>query len=114
MEQFTKEKIIAKLNNLRDLKRKAICDYEYERAAELRDLIRKYTEKLEDLMNFPIELSETHFTKEEVEIKLHELKVKIQEAIARQQYDKVTVLKDEIKKYNVFLSNILNKNREEL
>lgn len=48
---MNEKKIIAKLDKLTALKSQAIKDQLYEKAAALHDEIRKYKEKLEDLLN---------------------------------------------------------------
>lgn len=48
---MTEKELIAKLDKLTALKSKAIKDQLYEKAAALHDEIRKYKEKLEDLLN---------------------------------------------------------------
>lgn len=45
------EEIIKKLDELMELKKLEISNQNYERAAQIRDEIRKYTERLEELMN---------------------------------------------------------------
>ncbi len=48
---MNEKKLIAKLDKLTALKSQAIKDQLYEKAAALHDEIRKYKEKLEDLLN---------------------------------------------------------------
>jgi protein-arginine kinase activator protein McsA len=48
---MNEKKLIAKLDKLTALKSQAIKDQLYEKAAALHDEIRKYNEKLEDLLN---------------------------------------------------------------
>jgi protein-arginine kinase activator protein McsA len=48
---MTEKKLIAKLDKLTALKSQTIKDQLYEKAAALHDEIRKYNEKLEDLLN---------------------------------------------------------------
>jgi ATP-dependent Clp protease ATP-binding subunit ClpC len=45
------KEIISILENLNSEKDKAIKSQEYERAAKIRDDVRKFTDELEDLMN---------------------------------------------------------------
>jgi protein-arginine kinase activator protein McsA len=48
---MNEQELIFKLEQLSELKAKEISNQNYERAAQLRDDIRKYTEQLEELMN---------------------------------------------------------------
>jgi protein-arginine kinase activator protein McsA len=48
---MTEQEIIAKLDELTTQLKQAIAERKYELAASLRDEIRKYKEKLEDLLN---------------------------------------------------------------
>lgn len=48
---MTEQELIIKLEQLTELKAKEISNQNYERAAQIRDEIRKYTEQLEELMN---------------------------------------------------------------
>ena len=48
---MTEQELIAKLDKLTALRSQAIKDQLYEKAAALHDEIRKYNEKLEDLLN---------------------------------------------------------------
>jgi protein-arginine kinase activator protein McsA len=48
---MNEKKLIAKLDKLTAQKSQAIKDQLYEKAAALHDEIRKYNEKLEDLLN---------------------------------------------------------------
>jgi protein-arginine kinase activator protein McsA len=48
---MSEQELIDKLDELYQLKETEISNQNYERAAEIRDEIRKYTELLEDLMN---------------------------------------------------------------
>ena len=51
IEIMTEEELIIKLDELTKLKQTEIQNQNYERAAQIRDEIRKYTELLEELMN---------------------------------------------------------------
>ena len=51
IEIMTEEELIIKLDELTKLKQTEIQNQNYERAAQIRDEIRKYTEQLEELMN---------------------------------------------------------------
>jgi protein-arginine kinase activator protein McsA len=48
---MSEQELIIKLDELYELKEKEISNQNYERAAQIRDEIRKYTEQLEELMN---------------------------------------------------------------
>ena len=48
---MSEQELIVKLDELYELKVKEISNQNYERAAQIRDEIRKYTEQLEELMN---------------------------------------------------------------
>jgi protein-arginine kinase activator protein McsA len=48
---MNEQELILKLEQLTELKSKEISNQNYERAAQIRDEIRKYTEQLEELMN---------------------------------------------------------------
>lgn len=48
---MTEQEIIAKLDELTTQLKQTIAERKYELAASLRDEIRKYNEKLEDLLN---------------------------------------------------------------
>ena len=48
---MTEQELIIKLDQLTELKNAEISNQNYERAAQIRDEIRKYTEQLEELMN---------------------------------------------------------------
>ncbi|MBP5984323.1 MAG: UvrB/UvrC motif-containing protein [Fluviicola sp.] len=48
---MNEQELINKINELTELKKSEIFNQHYERAAQIRDDIRKYTEQLEDLMN---------------------------------------------------------------
>jgi protein-arginine kinase activator protein McsA len=48
---MTEKELIEKLDELVKLKEIEINNQNYERAAQIRDEIRKYTEQLEDVMN---------------------------------------------------------------
>jgi protein-arginine kinase activator protein McsA len=48
---MNEKELIIKLEELTELKNTEISNQNYERAAQIRDEIRKYTEQLEDLMN---------------------------------------------------------------
>ena len=48
---MTEQEIIAKFDELTTQLKHAIAERKYELAASLRDEIRKYKEKLEDLLN---------------------------------------------------------------
>ena len=48
---MTEQELIAKLEELIELKSQAIKAQLYEKAASLHDEIRKYNEQLEDLLN---------------------------------------------------------------
>lgn len=51
IEIMTEEELIIKLDELTKLKQTEIQNQNYERAAQIRDEIRKFTEQLEELMN---------------------------------------------------------------
>lgn len=51
IEMMTEEELIIKLDELTKLKQTEIQNQNYERAAQIRDEIRKFTEQLEELMN---------------------------------------------------------------
>lgn len=48
---MNEQELIIKLEQLTELKATEISNQNYERAAQIRDEIRKYTEQLEELMN---------------------------------------------------------------
>lgn len=48
---ITEKELIEKLEQLTEQKSEAIKDGHYERAAQIRDEIRKFTDELEELMN---------------------------------------------------------------
>ena len=48
---MTEQELIKKLDDLIEQKELEISNGNYERAAQIRDLIRKYTDQLEKLMN---------------------------------------------------------------
>ena len=48
---MTEQELIIKLEELMVLKKTEISNHNYERAAQIRHEIRKYTEQLEELMN---------------------------------------------------------------
>lgn len=49
--EMTEKDLVEKLNKLAEQKSEVIKNGHYERAAQIRDEIRKYTEELEELMN---------------------------------------------------------------
>ena len=57
---MTEQELIAKLDKLTALRSQAIKDQLYEKAAALHDEIRKYNEKLEDLLNKDQNSSDNH------------------------------------------------------
>ena len=57
---MTEKELIAKLDKLTALKSQAIKAQLYEKAASLHDEIRKYNEKLEDLLNKDQNSSDNH------------------------------------------------------
>jgi protein-arginine kinase activator protein McsA len=48
---MTEQELITKIDELIELKTTEISNQNYERAAQIRDDIRKHTEQLEELMN---------------------------------------------------------------
>lgn len=48
---MNEQELIIKLEELAELKNTEIANQNYERAAQIRDEMRKFTEQLEELMN---------------------------------------------------------------